>query len=106
MNCMQWIYEMFDSVCVCVCVCVVVCVHVCVCVCMWLCVYVCVYVVVCVYVCGLCVCVCVCVCAHVYVAMQEDRPWDWDRLFTEVSSELTTEWEKTADEGEAEAPDT
>lgn len=25
---------------------------------------------------------------------EEDKPWDWDRLFTEVSSELQTEWEK------------
>ena len=25
---------------------------------------------------------------------QDDKPWDWDRLFTEVSSELLTEWEK------------
>ena len=24
---------------------------------------------------------------------QEDVPWEWDRLFTEVSSELLTEWE-------------
>ena len=75
------------------CVCMCACVCLCVCVCVCLCVCVCVYV---------CACVCVCVC----VATQEDRPWDWDRLFTEVSSELTTEWEKTADEGEAEAADT
>ena len=26
--------------------------------------------------------------------LQEDKTWDWDRLFTEVSSELLTEWEK------------
>ena len=25
---------------------------------------------------------------------QEDKPWDWDRLFTEVTSELLTEWEQ------------
>ncbi|XP_046860011.1 intraflagellar transport protein 43 homolog A-like isoform X2 [Xenia sp. Carnegie-2017] len=25
--------------------------------------------------------------------LEEDRAWDWDRLFTEVSSELQTEWE-------------
>ncbi|KAK7104102.1 intraflagellar transport protein 43 homolog A-like isoform X2 [Littorina saxatilis] len=31
--------------------------------------------------------------------IEDDRPWDWDRLFTEVSSELTTEWEKSAEEG-------
>ncbi|CAH1792560.1 unnamed protein product [Owenia fusiformis] len=24
---------------------------------------------------------------------EEDKPWDWDRLFTEVSYDLTTEWE-------------
>ncbi|XP_006822151.1 intraflagellar transport protein 43 homolog A-like isoform X2 [Saccoglossus kowalevskii] len=28
--------------------------------------------------------------------MEEDKPWDWDRLFTEVSSELQTEWEKSS----------
>jgi hypothetical protein len=39
------------------------------------------------------------------VFVQEDRPWDWDRLFTEVSSELVTEWEKKdAEEGEGEQP--
>ncbi|KAK7483543.1 hypothetical protein BaRGS_00025217 [Batillaria attramentaria] len=38
--------------------------------------------------------------------IEEDRPWDWDRLFTEVSSELTTEWEKTAEEGETEPAET
>ncbi|XP_012944647.1 intraflagellar transport protein 43 homolog A [Aplysia californica] len=27
--------------------------------------------------------------------IEDDKPWDWDRLFTEVSSELRTEWEKT-----------
>lgn len=30
---------------------------------------------------------------HLYV-WQEDVPWEWDRLFTEVTSELLTEWEK------------
>ncbi|XP_078000063.1 intraflagellar transport protein 43 homolog A-like isoform X6 [Glandiceps talaboti] len=25
---------------------------------------------------------------------EEDKAWDWDRLFTEVSSDLQTEWEK------------
>ncbi|KAK2174893.1 hypothetical protein NP493_769g02007 [Ridgeia piscesae] len=25
---------------------------------------------------------------------EEDKAWDWDRLFTEVTSELLTEWEK------------
>ena len=24
---------------------------------------------------------------------EEDKPWDWDRLFTELSSDLQTEWE-------------
>ncbi|KAK3802732.1 hypothetical protein RRG08_001994 [Elysia crispata] len=27
--------------------------------------------------------------------VEDDKPWDWDRLFTEVSSELRTEWEKS-----------
>ncbi|XP_060564369.1 intraflagellar transport protein 43 homolog isoform X2 [Ruditapes philippinarum] len=31
--------------------------------------------------------------------IEEDKPWDWDRLFTEVTSELLTQWEK------AEQPD-
>ena len=35
--------------------------------------------------------------------LQEDKPWDWDRLFTEVTSELLTEWEKK-EEVEDEAP--
>ncbi|ESO86818.1 hypothetical protein LOTGIDRAFT_204506 [Lottia gigantea] len=26
--------------------------------------------------------------------IEDDKPWDWDRLFTEVTSELITEWEK------------
>jgi len=38
--------------------------------------------------------------------IEEDRPWDWDRLFTEVSSELTTEWEKNNEDGETEAAET
>jgi len=25
---------------------------------------------------------------------EQDKPWDWDRLFTEVTSEMLTEWEK------------
>ena len=29
-----------------------------------------------------------------FVCLQEDKPWDWDRLFTEVTSELLTQWEK------------
>ena len=27
--------------------------------------------------------------------LQEDKPWDWDRLFTEVTSELFTQTEQT-----------
>ncbi|XP_052769895.1 intraflagellar transport protein 43 homolog A-like isoform X2 [Mya arenaria] len=27
--------------------------------------------------------------------LEEDKPWDWDRLFTEVTSELLTQWEKS-----------
>ncbi|XP_052273503.1 intraflagellar transport protein 43 homolog A-like isoform X1 [Dreissena polymorpha] len=27
--------------------------------------------------------------------VEEDKPWDWDRLFTEVTSELLTQWEKS-----------
>ncbi|XP_076441627.1 intraflagellar transport protein 43 homolog B-like isoform X1 [Babylonia areolata] len=34
--------------------------------------------------------------------IEEDRLWDWDRLFTEVSSELTTQWEKNIEDGEKE----
>ncbi|KAK6182301.1 hypothetical protein SNE40_010014 [Patella caerulea] len=26
--------------------------------------------------------------------IEDDKPWDWDRLFTEVTSDLITEWEK------------
>ncbi|XP_038072079.1 intraflagellar transport protein 43 homolog B-like isoform X2 [Patiria miniata] len=26
--------------------------------------------------------------------MEEDKPWDWDLVFTEVASELQTEWDK------------
>ena len=34
--------------------------------------------------------------------LQEDKVWEWDRIFTEVASELQTEWEKNnlADENE------
>ncbi|XP_025104984.1 intraflagellar transport protein 43 homolog A-like isoform X3 [Pomacea canaliculata] len=38
--------------------------------------------------------------------IEEDRPWDWDRLFTEISSELTTEWEKAAGETNTEQAET
>ena len=27
------------------------------------------------------------------VVLQEDIPWEWEQIFTEVSSELLTEWE-------------
>jgi len=27
--------------------------------------------------------------------VEEDKPWDWDRTFTEVSSHLRTQWEKS-----------
>ena len=26
--------------------------------------------------------------------LKEDKRWDWNRLFTEVASELQTEWDK------------
>ncbi|XP_028402981.1 intraflagellar transport protein 43 homolog A-like isoform X2 [Dendronephthya gigantea] len=37
---------------------------------------------------------------------EEDKVWDWDRLFTEVSSELQTEWEtrKTKNENRPQPP--
>ena len=35
------------------------------------------------------------------VCVQEDKPWDWDRLFTEVTSELLTQWEKTEENTDA-----
>lgn len=28
-----------------------------------------------------------------YLFWQDDISWDWDRLYTEVSSELLTEWD-------------
>lgn len=28
-----------------------------------------------------------------YLFWQDDVSWDWDRLYTEVSSELLTEWD-------------
>ena len=28
--------------------------------------------------------------------MEEDKAWDWDHLFTEVSSELQTEWDQVS----------
>jgi len=32
--------------------------------------------------------------------MEDDKPWDWDLLFTEVSSELQTEWDQQSAEME------
>ncbi|XP_033640506.1 intraflagellar transport protein 43 homolog isoform X1 [Asterias rubens] len=32
--------------------------------------------------------------------IEEDIPWDWDLLFTEVSSELQTEWDKQSADNE------
>ena len=29
---------------------------------------------------------------------EDDKTWDWDLLFTEVSSELQTEWDKDNEE--------
>ncbi|XP_064623829.1 intraflagellar transport protein 43 homolog A-like isoform X2 [Lineus longissimus] len=37
--------------------------------------------------------------------IEEDRQWDWDRLFTEVASELTTEWEKDESSEESKEKD-
>lgn len=37
--------------------------------------------------------------------IEEDKPWDWDRLFTEVTSELLTQWEK-AEQPDASEKDT
>lgn len=34
--------------------------------------------------------------------VEADKPWDWDRLFTEVTSELLTEWEKKEEKEEDE----
>lgn len=35
-----------------------------------------------------------CVTRSVYcVCLQEDVPWEWDQLFTEVTSDLTREWD-------------
>lgn len=31
-------------------------------------------------------------CPQQYLSCQDDVSWDWDRLYTEVSSELLTEW--------------
>ena len=32
--------------------------------------------------------------------LQEDKRWDWDRLFTEVASELQTEWDTGREEAD------
>lgn len=37
-------------------------------------------------------------------AMQEDVSWDWDHLFTEVSSELMMEWDQGDSEEQAALP--
>ena len=29
-----------------------------------------------------------------FLFFQEDKRWDWNRLFTEVASELQTEWDE------------
>jgi len=29
-----------------------------------------------------------------YVCLQEDVAWEWEQVFTEVSSELLAEWER------------
>ena len=34
--------------------------------------------------------------------LEVDKPWDWERLFTEVTSELMTEWEKKEEKEEDE----
>ncbi|KAK0058446.1 intraflagellar transport protein 43 A [Biomphalaria pfeifferi] len=36
--------------------------------------------------------------------IEDDKPWEWDRLFTEVSSELRSEWDKTDSEKDDEKP--
>jgi len=36
--------------------------------------------------------------------IEDDKPWEWDRLFTEVSSELRTEWEKSGQGSEETEP--
>ncbi|XP_020626197.1 intraflagellar transport protein 43 homolog A-like isoform X2 [Orbicella faveolata] len=37
---------------------------------------------------------------------EEDKPWDWDRLFTEVASELQTEWDTGKETDELEESNT
>lgn len=38
------------------------------------------------------------------IALQEDVSWDWDHLFTEVSSELLMEWDQGENEEQAALP--
>jgi len=33
--------------------------------------------------------------------IQEDKSWEWNRLFTEVASELQSEWDKEAESKDA-----
>lgn len=37
--------------------------------------------------------------------IEEDKPWDWDRLFTEVTSELLTQWEQAEQTNNTEKDD-
>lgn len=37
-------------------------------------------------------------------ALQDDVSWDWDHLFTEVSSELQMEWDQGESEEQAALP--
>lgn len=37
---------------------------------------------------------------------EEDKKWDWDRLFTEVASELQSEWDKGGETDDLEDPKT
>lgn len=37
-------------------------------------------------------------------ALQDDVSWDWDHLFTEVSSELLMEWDQGESEEQPEMP--
>lgn len=35
-----------------------------------------------------------------FIFLQEDKPWDWDRLFTEVTSELLSQLESVDETSE------
>ena len=41
---------------------------------------------------------------YLFFSFKDDKPWEWDRLFTEVSSELRTEWEKSGQGSEETEP--